>query len=39
MLSGHFSTFSLVFFVLKSHLGTAKQWSRFEHKASEWESC
>ena len=27
-LSGHFSIFSLVFFVLKSLLGIAKQWSR-----------
>ena len=27
-LSGHFSIFSLVFFVLKSFLGTARQWSR-----------
>ena len=28
MLSGHFSIFVLVFFVLKSLLGTARQWSR-----------
>ena len=28
MLSGHFSIFVLVFFVLKSLLGTASQWSR-----------
>ena len=27
-LSGHFSIFSLVFFVLKSLLGIARQWSR-----------
>ena len=27
-LSGHFSTFGLVFFVLKSLLGIARQWSR-----------
>ena len=27
-LSGHFSIFGLVFFVLKSLLGIAKQWSR-----------
>ena len=27
-LSGHFSTFDLVFFVLKSLLGIARQWSR-----------
>ena len=27
-LSGHFSIFGLVFFVLKSFLGTARQWSR-----------
>ena len=27
-LSGHFSTFGLVFFVLKSVLGIARQWSR-----------
>ena len=26
-LSGHFSTFGLVFFVLKSLLGIARQWS------------
>ena len=36
-LSGHFSIFSLVFFVLKSFLGIARQWSRekfaiFSHK-------
>ena len=27
-LSGHFSIFGLVFFVLKSLLGIARQWSR-----------
>ena len=27
-LSGHFSVFSLIFFVLKSPLGIARQWSR-----------
>ena len=27
-LSGHFSIFGLVFFVLKSRLGIARQWSR-----------
>ena len=27
-LSGHFSIFGLVFFVLKSPLGIARQWSR-----------
>ena len=27
-LSGHFSLFGLVFFVLKSLLGIARQWSR-----------
>ena len=27
-ISGHFPIFGLVFFVLKSLLGTAKQWSR-----------
>ena len=27
-LSGHFSVFGLVFFVLKSFLGIARQWSR-----------
>ena len=27
-LSGHFSTFGLVFFELKSLLGIARQWSR-----------
>ena len=27
-LSGHFSIFDLVFFVLKSLLGIARQWSR-----------
>ena len=27
-LSGHFSMFGLVFFVLKSLLGIARQWSR-----------
>ena len=27
-LSGHFSTFGLVFFVFKSLLGIARQWSR-----------
>ena len=27
MLSGHFSIFGLVFFVLKSILGIARQWS------------
>ena len=36
-LSGHFSIFSLVFFVLKSFLAIARQWSRekfaiFSHK-------
>ena len=36
-LSGHFSIFSLVFFVLKSFLGIARRWSRekfaiFSHK-------
>ena len=42
-LSGHFSIFGgLVFFVLKSLLGIARQWSRkkncnFDPKA--WESC
>ena len=28
MLSGYFSIFGLVFFVLKSLLGIARQWSR-----------
>ena len=41
-LSGHFSTFGSVFFVLKSLLGITRQWSRkkisnFDPKAS--ESC
>ena len=27
-LSGHFSIFGLIFFVLKSLLGIARQWSR-----------
>ena len=31
-LSGHFSIFGLVFFVLKSLLGIARQWSRKKKK-------
>ena len=32
MLSGHFSIFGLVFFVLESLLGIARQWSRKKKK-------
>ena len=38
MLSGHFSIFGSVFFMVKSLLGIARQWScNFDPKAS--ESC
>ena len=33
-LSGHFSIFGLVFFVLKSLLGIARQWSRKKKKGN-----